>query len=149
MMDPAESHPRLNSEKARWAAKLPDRPGGRCEADPNFLYAAPDTTASAAFIKESRMKFANANQLQRKSGEAGAYPPVVDRNACEGKRDCVEVCPYDVFEVRQIDDQDFSTFSFLGKLKSRAHGGANYAAGTWGPESADELLSREHRLYAK
>ena len=54
--------------------------------------------------------------------EAGSYRPVVDRNACEGKRDCVEVCPYDVFEVRQIDDEDFSSLSFLGKLKSRAHG---------------------------
>jgi 4Fe-4S ferredoxin len=89
---------------------------------PDFLYAAPDTTACAAFIKESRMNFANANQLHRKSGEAGAYRPVVNRNACEGKRDCVEVCPYDVFEVRQIDDEDFSNLSFLGKLKSRAHG---------------------------
>jgi 4Fe-4S ferredoxin len=46
----------------------------------------------------------------------------VDRNACEGKRDCVEVCPYDVFEVRQIDGEDFSRLSFLGKMKSRAHG---------------------------
>ena len=34
----------------------------------------------------------------------------------------MEVCPYDVFEVRQIDDEDFSRLSFLGKLKSRAHG---------------------------
>jgi 4Fe-4S ferredoxin len=68
------------------------------------------------------MNFANANQPRRKSGEAGAYRPVVDRNACEGKRDCVEVCPYDVFEVRSIDEEDFSSLSFLGKLKSRAHG---------------------------
>ncbi len=37
---------------------------------PDFLYAALDTTACAAFIKESRMKFANANQLHRKSGGA-------------------------------------------------------------------------------
>jgi hypothetical protein len=36
--------------------------------DPDFLYAALDTTACAAFIKESRMNFANANQLHRKSG---------------------------------------------------------------------------------
>jgi 4Fe-4S ferredoxin len=56
------------------------------------------------------------------AAEAGSYRPVVDRNACEGKRDCVEVCPYDVFEVRQIEDEDFSSLSFLGKLKSRAHG---------------------------
>ncbi len=33
-----------------------------------------------------------------------------------------EVCPYDVFEVRQIDEEDFSSLSFLGKMKSRAHG---------------------------
>jgi NAD-dependent dihydropyrimidine dehydrogenase PreA subunit len=54
--------------------------------------------------------------------EAGTHIPIVDRNACEGKRDCVEVCPYGVFEVRQIDDRDFSRLSFLGKLKSRMHG---------------------------
>jgi hypothetical protein len=36
---------------------------------PNFLYAALDATACAAFIKESRMKF--ANQLHRKFGVKG------------------------------------------------------------------------------
>jgi 4Fe-4S ferredoxin len=82
----AENHPQLNSEKARRAARHPDRPGEKCGA------------------------------------KAGVYRPVVDRNACEGKRDCVEVCPYDVFEVRQIDDEDFAGLSFLGKMKSRAHG---------------------------
>jgi hypothetical protein len=35
---------------------------------PDFLYVAPSTTACAAFSKESRMKFANANELHRKSG---------------------------------------------------------------------------------
>jgi NAD-dependent dihydropyrimidine dehydrogenase PreA subunit len=48
--------------------------------------------------------------------------PVVDRTACEGKRDCVEVCPYDVFEVRRIDDADFAPLSFRGKKKLRFHG---------------------------
>jgi 4Fe-4S ferredoxin len=56
------------------------------------------------------------------NAEPRAYRPVVDRDACEGKRDCVQVCPYDVFEVRSIDEEDFSSLSFLGKLKSRAHG---------------------------
>ena len=37
---------------------------------PYFLYAALDTTACAAFIKESRMQIAIANQLHRKSGGA-------------------------------------------------------------------------------
>jgi 4Fe-4S ferredoxin len=117
----AENRPQLNSEKARRAARHPDRPGEKCGADPDFLYAAPDTTARAAFVKESRMNFAKANNSTGNPGEAGLYRPVVDRNACEGKRDCVEVCPYDVFEVRQIDDEDFASLSFLGKMKSRAH----------------------------
>jgi hypothetical protein len=39
--------------------------------DPDFLYAAPDMTACAAFSKESRMKFANATKLHRKSGRPG------------------------------------------------------------------------------
>jgi hypothetical protein len=34
--------------------------------DPNFLYAALDTTVCAAFIKESRMNCASANRLHRK-----------------------------------------------------------------------------------
>jgi hypothetical protein len=38
--------------------------------DPDFLYVALDTTACAAFIKESRMICINAYKLHRKSGEA-------------------------------------------------------------------------------
>src|ERR1700735_4712065 len=42
---------------------------------PDFLHGAPPTAACAAFIKESRMKFANASKLDRKSevrfGEPG------------------------------------------------------------------------------
>jgi NAD-dependent dihydropyrimidine dehydrogenase PreA subunit len=52
----------------------------------------------------------------------GAFRPVVDRNRCEGKHDCVEVCPYGVFEVRRIEDDDFAKLLFFGRLKSRAHG---------------------------
>ena len=48
--------------------------------------------------------------------------PVVNRNKCEGKHDCVDVCPYDVFVVRRIDDADFAQLGVLGKLKSVAHG---------------------------
>ncbi|MGB8536577.1 MAG: hypothetical protein WCD57_09195, partial [Acidobacteriaceae bacterium] len=33
-----------------------------------FLHGAPPTSACAAFIKESRMKFASARKLDRKSG---------------------------------------------------------------------------------
>ena len=54
--------------------------------------------------------------------EPGRYAIVVDPNRCEGKGDCVEVCPYGVFEVRTIDAGDFVKLGFVGKLKSRAHG---------------------------
>jgi NAD-dependent dihydropyrimidine dehydrogenase PreA subunit len=54
--------------------------------------------------------------------EPGKKAPRVDPNRCEGKGDCVEVCPYDVFVVRRIDDADFAGLSIIGKLKSLAHG---------------------------
>jgi NAD-dependent dihydropyrimidine dehydrogenase PreA subunit len=51
----------------------------------------------------------------------GDLRPVIDRGRCEGKRDCVDVCPHDVFEVRRIDDADFARLSLLGRVKSIAH----------------------------
>ncbi len=53
--------------------------------------------------------------------EPGAWEPRVDHAKCEGKRDCVDVCPYGVFEVRRIEDADFAQLGFFAKLKSRAH----------------------------
>lgn len=53
---------------------------------------------------------------------AGTWHPVIDRRRCEGKSDCVDVCPYNVFEVRRIDDADFAPLGFVAKLKVRAHG---------------------------
>jgi len=81
----AGKNPQLDREKARRAARHPERPGENCRAQPK------------------------------------KFIPVVDRSRCEGKHDCVEVCPYSVFEVRRIDDADFAKLSFLGRLKSRAH----------------------------
>ena len=52
----------------------------------------------------------------------GTYTIEIDRNKCEGKGRCVEVCPFHVFEVRRIEVEDFARLSFVGKLKSRAHG---------------------------
>ena len=54
--------------------------------------------------------------------EPGVYEPAVDRGRCEGKGDCVDVCPYEVFEVRRIEDEHFAGLSFLAKVKSVAHG---------------------------
>jgi NAD-dependent dihydropyrimidine dehydrogenase PreA subunit len=54
--------------------------------------------------------------------EPGEFAPVVDRARCEGKAECVVVCPFHVFEVRRIDDADFARLGMLGKVKSLAHG---------------------------
>jgi NAD-dependent dihydropyrimidine dehydrogenase PreA subunit len=54
--------------------------------------------------------------------EPGVFVPVVDRFHCEGKNACVEVCPYDVFEVRRMDDADFAALGFITKVKSLVHG---------------------------
>ena len=55
-------------------------------------------------------------------GEAGKLVPVVDRARCEGKADCVRVCPVDVFDVRRMDDADFAPLPFAAKVRSMAHG---------------------------
>jgi len=63
---------------------------------------------------------------ERPGAECGAPPgtwtPVVDHARCEGKRDCVEVCPYDVFEVRRIEDADWQALSLVSRLKVFVHG---------------------------
>jgi 4Fe-4S ferredoxin len=53
---------------------------------------------------------------------AGEFAPVVDRAKCEGKAECVEVCPFHVFELRRIDDGDFAQLGVFAKIKSIAHG---------------------------
>ena len=50
--------------------------GRKRRGDPISYDEAPPTTACAAFIKESRMNFANAIKLDRKSGEASSNVPV-------------------------------------------------------------------------
>lgn len=59
---------------------------------------------------------------ERCAAPAGRWAPVVDRARCEGKRDCVVVCPNDVFEVRRIDDADYKALGRLARFKVRAHG---------------------------
>ena len=41
---------------------------------------------------------------------------------CEGKGDCVEVCPYDVFDVTRIQKADYDHLSWMSRLKVRVHG---------------------------
>jgi len=54
--------------------------------------------------------------------EAGVIVPVVDFKRCEGKADCVPVCPENVFEIRRIADTDYQPLNILQKFKLRVHG---------------------------
>jgi len=54
--------------------------------------------------------------------EPGAVYPIVDLNRCEGKGDCVRVCPENVFLVRRIEDSDYKGLDLFHKFKQRVHG---------------------------
>ena len=48
---------------------------------------------------------------------AGAVRPVIDRNRCEGKADCVEVCPYEVFTIGVVPPEQRDGLSLIGRIK--------------------------------
>jgi NAD-dependent dihydropyrimidine dehydrogenase PreA subunit len=52
----------------------------------------------------------------------GSFFPVVDRGRCEGKADCVAVCPYDVFDVVRIEVADYRALPWRARLKVAVHG---------------------------
>jgi len=52
----------------------------------------------------------------------GVFRPVINRNRCEGKADCLEVCPYQVFTIDTLPVDQRTGLSFLGRIKGRAHG---------------------------
>jgi 4Fe-4S ferredoxin len=52
----------------------------------------------------------------------GVVSPIVDLKRCEGKGDCVRVCPENVFLVRRIEDTDFDGLGLFHKFKLRVHG---------------------------
>ena len=62
-------------------------------------------------------------QVEPECKEAGQLEPLIDRNHCEGKADCVRVCPYNVFELRVLTPDERAQLSFLGRIKARVHGG--------------------------
>ncbi len=52
----------------------------------------------------------------------GHFEPAIDRNRCEGKAECVAVCPVGVFEVGVLAAGDRAGLSVKGKLKGFVHG---------------------------
>jgi NAD-dependent dihydropyrimidine dehydrogenase PreA subunit len=51
----------------------------------------------------------------------GLFHPVIDRNRCEGKKECVAVCPYGVFSIGTVESELRRELSLRGKLKGFAH----------------------------
>lgn len=49
--------------------------------------------------------------------------PVIDRNRCEGKADCVRVCPFEVFQIHVLGKEQRRALTLRGRLKAWAHGG--------------------------
>ena len=54
--------------------------------------------------------------------EVSDLAPVIDLAKCEGKADCLRVCPYDVFEVRVATRAERSSLGLMAQLKSMVHG---------------------------
>ena len=62
------------------------------------------------------------NDLENCKMESRVFAPVIDRNRCEGKAECVRICPYDVFSIGTLSREERRELSLLGKLKGLGHG---------------------------
>ncbi|SNT27548.1 4Fe-4S dicluster domain-containing protein [Sphingopyxis indica] len=86
-----------------------------------------DLTDGAPSKRTNAAKVRRAAADSRRPGAeckapAGAFVPIVNRGKCEAKGDCIEVCPYDVFEVGPIDEKDYRALGWVGRLRVRVHG---------------------------
>ena len=53
----------------------------------------------------------------------GEVVPVVNRERCENKGPCADVCPYGVFTIHALTVEDKSRLSWKGRVRLWAHGG--------------------------
>jgi NAD-dependent dihydropyrimidine dehydrogenase PreA subunit len=51
----------------------------------------------------------------------GVFVPQIDRNRCEGKGACADVCPTGVFEVGTLHQEHRAHLSVRGKIKGFVH----------------------------
>lgn len=52
---------------------------------------------------------------------AGLFEPVIDRRRCEGKADCVRVCPHQVFVVDTLPPAQRHGLGLKGQIKGFVH----------------------------
>ncbi len=48
--------------------------------------------------------------------------PLIDMNKCEGREECVKVCPYDVFEMHLLSGQEKSESNPARTMENRSNG---------------------------
>ena len=55
-------------------------------------------------MKQKKRSAADVEARSTKNCDAapGRVIPIIRRDLCDGERDCVVVCPYDVFQVRRL-----------------------------------------------
>ncbi|MBX5483460.1 MAG: 4Fe-4S binding protein [Myxococcaceae bacterium] len=84
----------------------------------------PEERHDAGFdVVKARRAAKNPNRPgERCRASAGRFVPVVDRRRCEGKAECVAVCPHGVFEVGRIDETEYRAMPALVRFKLWAHG---------------------------
>jgi NAD-dependent dihydropyrimidine dehydrogenase PreA subunit len=54
--------------------------------------------------------------------EPGLLAPVIDRNRCEGKQDCLAECPCSVFEMGVLAEDERKKLSLVRRVKGFVHG---------------------------
>jgi len=72
--------------------------------------------------KRRHEQLKNTIEPSKCKADPGIFVPVVDPQKCEGKGDCAVVCPYDVFEIKRMSDEQFSAMPIPVKLKLWMHG---------------------------
>jgi len=80
-----------------------------------------DTSAGSSELVDSPQSDNTPGKVECR-GQPGRVAPLVDFNRCEAQADCERVCPYNVFEVRPIEDEDRAKLSLRGKIKTWVHG---------------------------
>lgn len=68
------------------------------------------------------------NQILNLPGEVckhppGEFMPIINRNRCEGKADCVNACPFGVLGTKKFGRTELPGLNLVGMIKLWVHGG--------------------------
>jgi 4Fe-4S ferredoxin len=77
------------------------------------------TVSQLAFSTMQTITAAHASKACK--SEPSVFRPMINRNRCEGKGDCVRVCPVSVFAVHTLPKEARIGISVAGMLKGFAH----------------------------